>query len=77
VVDEPSKDSVTAVKKFFGCLQKYQHKESLKDVGVSGRNVEEFWEEGDKDYNEFEYEKLLVTKQAHTKLLWSMRRLHE
>jgi hypothetical protein len=25
VVDEPNKDTTTAVKKFFGCLQKYQH----------------------------------------------------
>jgi hypothetical protein len=31
--------------------------------------VEEFWEDGDKDSNEFEYEKPLVTKQAHAKLL--------
>jgi hypothetical protein len=39
--------------------------------------IEEFWEDGDKDYNEFEYGKSLVTKQAHAKLLWPMRRLHE
>jgi hypothetical protein len=39
--------------------------------------IEEFWEDGDKDYNEFEYGKLLVTKQDHAKLLWPMRRLHE
>jgi hypothetical protein len=31
--------------------------------------VEEFWEDGDKDYTLFEYEKPHVTKQAHTKLL--------
>jgi hypothetical protein len=38
--------------------------------------VEEFWEDGDKDHNEFKYGKPLVTKQAHTKLPWPMRRLH-
>jgi hypothetical protein len=42
-----------------------------------GITVEKFWKDGDKDYNEFEYEKTLVTKQAHTKLVWPMRRLHE
>jgi hypothetical protein len=31
--------------------------------------IEEFLEDGAKDYNEFEYGKLLVTKQAHVKLL--------
>jgi hypothetical protein len=39
--------------------------------------VEEFWEDGEKYYNEFEYGKPLVTKQVHTKLWWLMRRLHE
>jgi hypothetical protein len=39
--------------------------------------VEEFWEDGDKDYNEFEYGMSLVTKQVHEKLMWSMRRLQE
>jgi hypothetical protein len=42
VVDEPSKDSTAVVKKFFGCLQKYQHREPLKDLGVPTRTVEEF-----------------------------------
>jgi hypothetical protein len=68
VVDEPNKDSATVVKKFFSCYQKYQHKEPLKDLGVPGMTVEEFWEDSDKDYNEFEYGKPLITKQAHTKL---------
>jgi hypothetical protein len=49
--------------------QKYQHNEPLKDLGVSVMTVEEFWEDGDKDYTLFEYEKPHVTKQAHTKLL--------
>jgi hypothetical protein len=77
VVDEPSKDSVTVVKKFFSCYKKYQHKELLKDLGVQGMTVEEFWEDADKDYKEFEYGKSLVTKQAHTNLSWTMRILHE
>jgi hypothetical protein len=42
VVDEPNKDSTTAVKKFFSCYKKYQHKEPLKDLGVPGMTVEEF-----------------------------------
>jgi hypothetical protein len=29
------------------------------------------------DYNEFEYGKPLVIKQAHENLMWPMRRLHE
>jgi hypothetical protein len=48
----------------------------LKDLGIIGMMVEEFWEDGDKDHNEFKYGKPLVTKQAHTKLPWPMRRLH-
>jgi hypothetical protein len=62
VVDEPSKDSTTTVSKNFSCYQKYQHKEPLKDLSIPGLTVEEFWEDGDKDYNEFEYGKSLVTK---------------
>jgi hypothetical protein len=49
----------------------------LKDLGVPNSTIEEFWKDGDKDYKEFEYEKMLVTKQAHTELSSSMRRLHE
>jgi hypothetical protein len=49
----------------------------LKDLGIPGMTVEEFWEDGDKDYKEFEYGKLLVTKQVHAKLMWPLRRLHE
>jgi hypothetical protein len=39
--------------------------------------VEEFWQDGDKDYMEFEYEKLVVSKQVHVKLSWHMKKLHE
>jgi hypothetical protein len=77
VVNESNKDSVTAMKNFFSCFQKYQHKEPLKDLGVPGMTVEEFWEDNDKDYNEFEYGKPLVTKQVHAQLPWTMRRLDE
>jgi hypothetical protein len=77
VVDEPSKDNATAELKFFSCHKKYQHQEPLKDLGIPGMIIEEFWEDGNKYYNEFEYGKPLVTKQIHAKLLWPLRRLHE
>jgi hypothetical protein len=77
VVDEPSKDIATVVSKFFSSHKKYKHKEPLNDLGFPGMTVEEFWEDGDKDYYKFKYGKLLIAKQAHAKLLWPMRRLHE
>jgi hypothetical protein len=48
----------------------------LKDLGIPGMTVEEFWEDGDKYYNEFEYRKSLVIKQAHAKLLWPHNAQH-
>jgi hypothetical protein len=69
VVDELRKDNATIVLKFFSCHKKYQHQEPLKDLCIPGMTLEEVWEDGDKDYNEFEYEKLLVTKQVHAKLM--------
>jgi hypothetical protein len=77
VVDEPNKDNATTVLKFFSCHKKYQHQEQLKDLGIPGVTVEEFWEDGDKNHNEFEYGKLLVMKQVHAKLMWPLRGLHE
>jgi hypothetical protein len=77
VVDEPSKDNATVVSKFFSCHKKYQHQEPLKDLGIPSMTIEEFWEDGEKDYNEFEYGKPLVTKQVHANLMWPLRRLHE
>jgi hypothetical protein len=65
VVDEPNKDNATAMLKFFSCHKKYQHQEPLKDLGIPGMTVEDFSEDNDKDYNEFEYGKQLVTKQVH------------
>jgi hypothetical protein len=52
VVDEPSKDNTTVVLNFFSC-QKNQHQEPLKDLGVPGMTIEEFWEDSGKDYNDF------------------------
>jgi hypothetical protein len=69
VVDEPSKDNAIVVSKIFSCHKKYQHQEPLKDLGIHGMTVEEFWKDGDKDYNELEYQKMLVTKQGHAKLM--------
>jgi hypothetical protein len=62
VIDEPSKDNATVVLKFFSCHKKYQHQELLKDIGIGGMTIEKFWEDGNIDYNEFEYGKPLVTK---------------
>jgi hypothetical protein len=77
VVDEPSKDMATTVSTIFSCHKKYQPHEPLKDLGIPGMTVEEFWEDGDKNHNEFEYGKPLVTKQVHAKFMWHMKRLHE
>jgi hypothetical protein len=76
-VDEPNKDNATVMLKFFSCHKKYQHQEPLKDLGTPDMTLEEFWEDSDKDHNEFEYEKLLVTKQVHATLMRPLRRLHE
>jgi hypothetical protein len=65
------------VGKFFGTLQKYQHKEPLENLGTPGMTVEEFWQDGDKAYMKFEYGKSLVPKQVHVKLSWPMKKLHE
>jgi hypothetical protein len=77
VVDEPSEDNATIMLKIFSCHKKYQHQETLKDLCIPGMTIEEFWEDGDKDYNEFEYGKPLVTKYVHAKLMWPLRSLHE
>jgi hypothetical protein len=53
------------VGKFFGTLQKYQHKEPLEGLATPGTTIEEFWQNGNKDYMEFEYGKPLVQKQVH------------
>jgi hypothetical protein len=77
VVDEPSKDDATVVLKFFSCYKKYQHNKPFKELVIPSMTVGGFWKDSDKYYNEFEYGKPLVTKQAHAKLMWPLRRLHE
>ncbi|WP_428740064.1 hypothetical protein [Sulfurimonas sp.] len=68
VVDETIKDNVTIVFKFFSFHKKYQHQEPFKDIGIPGMTIEEFSEDGDKDYNEFEYGNPLVTKTCPCKI---------
>jgi hypothetical protein len=41
----------------------------LKDLVIPGMTVDEFWEDGDKDYNEFKYGKTLVTKTSPYKIV--------
>jgi hypothetical protein len=74
-VDEPSKDPKTVVEKFYDCLKNYKTKKSLEDLVVEGVTVEEFWQNGDKDYREFEYGKPLVPKHVHLKFLWIMQKI--
>jgi hypothetical protein len=49
----------------------------LEDLALEGMTVEEFWQHDDKHYREFEYEKPLVPKYVHLKLLWIMQKFHE
>jgi hypothetical protein len=76
-VNEPSIDISNVVGIFFGNLQKYQHRELLHDLGVPGLSLKEFWQHGDKDYTELEYEKLLFQKQVHVNLPRIMGKFHE
>jgi hypothetical protein len=68
VVDEPSKDDATTMSNFFSCYKKYQHKEPFKHLVIPSMTIEEFWKDGDKDYNKFEYGKQLVQATAKSKL---------
>jgi hypothetical protein len=43
VLDEPTKDNAIVVLKFFSCHKKYQHQAPLKDLGIPGMTIEEFW----------------------------------
>jgi hypothetical protein len=47
------------------------------DLSTLGITLEELCQDNDNDYMEFEYEKSLVPKQIHVKLLWPMKKLHE
>jgi hypothetical protein len=71
-VDKPSKDTKTVVEKFYDSLKNYKTKKLLEDLVVQGVTVEEFWQDGNKDYREFEYGKPLVPKHVHLKLTWIM-----
>jgi hypothetical protein len=68
-VNEISKDPKIVVDKFYDGLKNYKTKKPLEDLAIEGMTVEEFWQHGNKDYSEFEYGKLLVTKHIHLKLL--------
>jgi hypothetical protein len=36
----------------------------LKYLGIPGMTVDEFWEDGDKDHNKFEYENRLLQNKS-------------
>jgi hypothetical protein len=76
-VDEPNTNSKTVVEKFYDGLKNYKIKKPLEDLVVSGMTVKEFWQNGDKDYMEFEYGKPPVPKHVHLKLSWIMQKFHE
>jgi hypothetical protein len=65
------------VDKFYDCLKNYKTKKPLEDLALEGITLDEFWQHGNKDYKEFEYEKLLIPKHAHLKLPWIMKKFHE
>jgi hypothetical protein len=77
VVDKPSTNSKTIVKKFYGTLNTYKIEKSLGDLVVLVMTVKEFWQHGDKDYMEFEFGNLLVPKHVHLKFSWAMQKIHE
>jgi hypothetical protein len=77
IVDEPNKDPNTVVEKFYDCLKNYKTKKPLEDLAIEGMTVEEFWQHGDKDYREFEYEKPLVLKYVHLKFQLIMQKFHK
>jgi hypothetical protein len=76
-VDEPSKDPKTVVEKFYAGLKNYKTKKSLEGLVVPSMTVKKFWQHGDKDYMEFEYEKSLAPKHVHLKCPWIMWKFHE
>jgi hypothetical protein len=76
-VDETSKDPKTVLYKFYNGLKNYKTKKPLEALSLVVMSVEEFWQHGDKDIWEFEYEKPLVLKYVHLKLMWIMQKLHE
>jgi hypothetical protein len=67
----PSSSKSSKCSKEAGCHCKT--KKPLEDLAAEGMTVEEFWQHGDKNYTEFEYEKSLDPKHIHLKFLWIMQ----
>jgi hypothetical protein len=76
-VDKTNKDAKIVLDKFYYGLKNYKTKKLLEDLALVGRSVEEFWQHGNNDIQEFEYGKLLILKHVHLKLSWIMQKLHE
>jgi hypothetical protein len=76
-VDKTSKDPKAIMDKFYDGLKSYKTNKPLEDLTLVGMTVKEFWQRGDKDIREFEYEKSLVPKHVHLKLPWMMQKLHQ
>jgi hypothetical protein len=62
---------------FYDSLKNYKTKKPLEDLAPEGMTIEEFWQQGNKDYREFQYRKPLVPKHVHLKFLWIMQKIHE
>jgi hypothetical protein len=75
-VDQNNKDPKTVVERYYDDLENYKTKKPLEDLATEGMTVEEFWQQGDKDYRNFEYGKPLVPKHVHLKFLWIMQKFH-
>jgi hypothetical protein len=76
IVDKPSKDPKNIVEKFYAGLNKYKTKKLLEDLVVEGMTVKEFWQQGNKDYTEFEYGKPLVPHDCKRILATRRQRLY-
>jgi hypothetical protein len=76
-VDKTSKDPKAIMDKFYDGLKSYKTNKPLEDLTLVGMTIKEFWQRGDKDIREFEYEKPLVPKHVHLKLPWMMQKLHQ
>jgi hypothetical protein len=76
-MDKTSKDPKTVFDKFYDSIKNYETKKPLEDLVLVGMSVEEFWQYGDKDIQEFKYGMPLVPKYVHLKLPWIMQKLHK
>jgi hypothetical protein len=52
-VDKTSKDPKIVFDKFYDGLKNYKTKKPLEDLALVCRSVEEFWQHGNKDIQEF------------------------